>query len=100
VGSNVVDFNKDSSTIANTGQTMIAINPDFFMGHDYFLSEVGRVIDELHASKTLPGVDRIRVPGEGAKATEEKRSREGIPLAPELRIALNECAQSLGVPTI
>jgi LDH2 family malate/lactate/ureidoglycolate dehydrogenase len=52
------------------------------------------------AVKTLPGVDRIRVPGEGAKATEEKRSREGIPLAPELRIALNECAQSLGVPTI
>ncbi len=100
MGSNVVDFNKDSSTIANTGQTMIAINPDFFMGQDYFLSEVGRVIDELHASKTLPGVDRIRVPGEGAKATEEKRSQEGIPLAPELRAALNECAQSLGVATI
>jgi len=54
----------------------------------------------LHASKTLPGVDRIRVPGEGAKATEEKRSQEGIPLAPELRAALNECALSLGVSTI
>lgn len=100
MGSNVVDFNKDSSTVTNTGQTMIAINPDYFVGHEYFLNEVNRVVDELHASTTLPGVDRIRVPGEGAMATEKKRSQEGIPLAPELRAALNECAQSLGVPTI
>jgi L-2-hydroxycarboxylate dehydrogenase (NAD+) len=100
MGSKVVDFNKDSSSITNTGQTMIAINPDYLMGREYFLNEVSRVVDELHASATLPGVDRIRVPGEGAMATESKRTQEGIPLTPELRNALNECAQSLGVSLI
>ena len=56
-----------------------------------------RMVKELKASRTLPGVTEIRVPGESSARSKSKRLTQGIPIPPGLLKALNECAQLAGV---
>lgn len=97
VGSKLVDFNEDPRTVANTGQTVIAVNPDFLGGKEMLIEETERVVAELKASRTLPGVKEVRVPGEGAAKAREQRSVEGIPITNELLTKLNHVAKLAGV---
>ena len=48
-------------------------------------------------SKRLPGVDRIRLPGEGSRAARADRSKNGIPLPAPLAAALNQLAGELKI---
>jgi LDH2 family malate/lactate/ureidoglycolate dehydrogenase len=48
----------------------------------------------------LPGIQEIRVPGEGAAKVMAQRLQEGIPMTPELLEALNICAQECKIAPI
>ena len=100
MGSQVVDFNADDTTLTNTGHTIAALDPAAFCDAEAFRDEVDRIVDELQAAARLPGVDRIRVPGEGRHATRCARLAGGIPLTAELRGTLDKLAAELGVPAL
>lgn len=97
MGRDVVDFNKDDRSTTNTGQAIAAIDISAFGDKDTFLAAVDHLVAELHESKTLPGVDRVRVPGEGSAASVEKRSKDGIPFSDELLSVLNGVATECGI---
>jgi L-2-hydroxycarboxylate dehydrogenase (NAD+) len=100
MGRNVVDFNKDDTSLTNTGQAIAAIDISAFGDKDSFLSSVDHLVTELQQSATIPGVDRVRVPGEGSAATVEKRSKEGIPFSDELLAVLNGVAHECSIQAL
>jgi LDH2 family malate/lactate/ureidoglycolate dehydrogenase len=97
VGSNLVDFNADSKAVTNTGQTIVAINPDFLGGAEHLRQDANRLVTEIKASRKLPGVEEIRVPGDGIAKSKAKRSVSGIPISDQLFAALNATAKQAGV---
>lgn len=97
VGQDTIDFNADQATPTNTGQLVVAISIAAFGDVTEFKRAVDRVIRDLHGSPTLPGVDRVRVPGERSHATRLERERDGVPLHPALLARLDALAASLGV---
>jgi len=48
----------------------------------------------------LPGVDRIRLPGEGSQAARADRAKNGIPLPAQLVASLNQLAAELKIPPL
>jgi LDH2 family malate/lactate/ureidoglycolate dehydrogenase len=51
----------------------------------------------MKGSARLPGVERIRVPGEGSHRRRQDRQAHGIPLNPALRAALDKLAAELAI---
>lgn len=100
VGKETIDFNACHDGVTNTGQALIAVDPDAFGERALFLERVYTVVRDIQESNTLPDVDRIRIPGEGAHASIELRKRNGLPISSELLKALNACAVECGVPVL
>jgi L-2-hydroxycarboxylate dehydrogenase (NAD+) len=61
---------------------------------------VDRHIRELGASKRLPGVDEIRIPGQGRQERRADRQENGVPLSTALIKQLDEVAGSLGIAVL
>jgi len=97
MGRDVVDFNADDTTPTNTGHVIVAINVEAFQPVAEFKKSVDALVRDLRKSERLPGVDRIRLPGEGSHAAREDRSRNGIPLPAPLAAALNHLAAELKI---
>jgi L-2-hydroxycarboxylate dehydrogenase (NAD+) len=97
MGRDVVDFNADDTTPTNTGHAIVAINVEAFQPLGEFKRNVDALIRDLHASERLPGVERIRLPGEGSHAARADRMKSGIPLPAALVAALNQVARDLGI---
>jgi LDH2 family malate/lactate/ureidoglycolate dehydrogenase len=55
------------------------------------------VIRDLRSSNRMPGVERVRLPGEGSHATFLDRSRAGVPLNDALLGELARLAADLGI---
>lgn len=100
VGKGTIDFNAHHDLITNTGQTIIAVDPSAFGDKDAFIGRVIALVNDLKSSSTLPGVNEIRVPGDGAAKVMAERMRLGIPVAPELLEALNACAKECGMASL
>jgi LDH2 family malate/lactate/ureidoglycolate dehydrogenase len=100
VGKETIDFNACHDGVTNTGQALIAVDPDAFGERTLFIERVATVVRDIQDSNTLPGVDRIRIPGEGADRSISTRQRDGIPVSSELLKALNACAVECGVPVL
>lgn len=100
MGKAVVDFNADDTTPTNTGHAIVAIDVAAFQPVAEFKRAVDTLVRDLRQSRTLPGVDRIRVPGEGSHAARENRAANGIPLSPPLAAALAALAAELGIPPL
>jgi LDH2 family malate/lactate/ureidoglycolate dehydrogenase len=64
---------------------------------DVFKAEVDRHIRDLAGSQRLPGVDEIRVPGQGRVARRREREQMGVPLSATLVTQVDEVARSLGI---
>ena len=97
MGKDVVDFNADDTTSTNTGHVIVAINVEAFQPVAEFKRSVDTLIRDLRASKRLPGVDRIRLPGEGSRAARADREKNGIPLPVPLAAALDQLAGELKI---
>ena len=96
-GRNVIDFNKDDKTPTNTGQVIMALDVARFSPVEAFKRKVDQIIREMKNSRRMPGVERIRVPGEQSHATWLERSALGIPLNDTLFKDLQRLASNLGI---
>ena len=97
MGRDVIDFNKDQETLTNTGQFIIALDIKVFADVETFKRNVDIVIHTMRESPTLPGVERIRVPGEQSDEISKQRSRDGIPMPETLLAQLDELADELKI---
>ena len=97
MGRDVVDFNADDVTATNTGHCIVAIDISAFQSVESFAQKVDVVVRDLRASEKLPGVESIRIPGDGSHAAREDRSKNGVPMPPALLSALSQLAESLGI---
>ena len=97
MGKDVVDFNNDDTTETNTGHTIVAINIEAFQDLKEFKQGMDTLIRDIRNSKRLPGVDRIRLPGEGTHAARADHEKNGIPLPAALLAALGKLARELGI---
>jgi LDH2 family malate/lactate/ureidoglycolate dehydrogenase len=99
-GRDVVDYTKDSKTPSNTGQVIMAVDIAAFADLHAFKQGVDSMWDVMKSSPTLPGVEDVRLPGERTARVYQERMANGIPLGAELRKALDELADRLGVPRL
>jgi len=97
MGRDVVDFNHDDTTPTNTGHAIVAISLAAFGDVADFKHRVDALIRGVHGSRRLPGVDKIRLPGEGGHAARADRFENGIPLSAPLLASLNQLAADLGI---
>ena len=74
-GRDVKDFTAPPGGELNVGQFVIALDVARFLPLDMFKAEVDRHIRDLASSQRLPGVDEIRVPGQGRVARRQERER-------------------------
>ena len=79
---------------------MFALDVARFVAPDVFAAEVNRHVRDLASSKKLPGVDEIRIPGQGRLARRTDRLKNGVPLSATLLKQLDEVAKSLGIEAI
>jgi len=100
MGKDVVDFNADDTSVTNTGHVIVAINVEAFQPVAEFKQQVDTLIRDIRGSRRLPGVDRIRLPGEGSHAARADRARNGIPLPAPLLASLNDLAGQLKIPPL
>jgi len=97
MGKDVVDFNADETTPTNTGHAIVAINVEAFQPVAEFKNSVDVLVRDLRGSQRLPGVDRIRLPGEGSQAARADRLQHGIPLPAPLVASLQQLAAELKI---
>jgi L-2-hydroxycarboxylate dehydrogenase (NAD+) len=100
LGSQTVDFNADDTSVTNTGHAIVALSLAAFGDAAAFKREVDRVARELRASRRMPGVERIWLPGEQSRAKHAERSAQGVPLPAALGEALARLAREVGVPPL
>jgi L-2-hydroxycarboxylate dehydrogenase (NAD+) len=100
MGSAVVDFNHDDTTPTNTGQAILAIDPDAFGDVGEFKARVDQLVRQLRASERMPGVERIWLPGEQSHARRIANEREGLALPLALRGQLDTLARELAIPPL
>jgi LDH2 family malate/lactate/ureidoglycolate dehydrogenase len=96
-GRDVVNMVSESGKAANTGQAIVALSIDTFCPVDVFKRTVDTVVRDLRASKRLPGVERIYMPGEQSAQKGIDRSAHGIPLPKALKDSLDAVARDLGI---
>jgi len=96
-GRDVIDFNYSQDGVTNTGQFMVAIDIARFAPLATFTAETDRHLADLRASKRLPGVDHIRLPGDRRSACRVERLRNGVPLPAGLLGQLDKLAEELAV---
>ncbi len=97
LGSEVVDFTKNTTSPTNTGQFVAAIDLVAFGDPDVIATGAARVFAELRASEPLPGHDPVRVPGEGRSEVRARHLADGLDLHTALRRELDAIATELGV---
>ena len=98
-GRDCVDFNLEPGKVTNTGQFVLAPDPARFQPLDQFKAEVDRHIRELGNTKALPG-QTVRLPGAQRAQRRVDRSRNGLPLAPELLTQLDKLAAELSIKSV
>lgn len=94
-GRDVVD--QDGSDPTNTGQFVLALDVSRFIDPKAFAAEMDRQLADLRSSPKLPGVDRIRMPGEDRQARRADRSKNGVALPPGLIKQLDTLADGLKI---
>jgi L-2-hydroxycarboxylate dehydrogenase (NAD+) len=100
MGSETIDFNHDDLTITNTGQAIVAIDPDAFGDIAQFKARVDKLVREMRGSQRMPGVDRIWLPGEQSHAKRIANQRDGLALSAALLAQLDTVARDLAIPVL
>lgn len=82
-----------SSSMLASGRQMksqffLAIDPEAFGGSEAMTRLVTSFADATAGLAPAPGHQRVRLPGEGAASHRERHLRDGVPLIPALRRAL------------
>jgi LDH2 family malate/lactate/ureidoglycolate dehydrogenase len=75
-----------------------ALRIDAFPTGGDFTSLMDAMVEKLHATPTVKGVDRVRYPGERGNLTYRERNATGIPLRQRVVDDLRELGRALGLP--
>jgi LDH2 family malate/lactate/ureidoglycolate dehydrogenase len=97
MGRDVIDFNNDDTSETNTGHAIVAINIEAFQDLKAFKAGMDTLIRDIRSSQKLPGVDRIRLPGEGTHTTRADNGKHGMPMPAALLAALDQLAGELKI---
>jgi LDH2 family malate/lactate/ureidoglycolate dehydrogenase len=97
MGKGTIDFNADFETPTNTGQAIVAIDPAAFGELAAFKAAVDTVVRDLRASQRMPGVERIRVPGERSHEIAKRQREEGIVVPSAVMGSLDRLAEQLDI---
>jgi len=97
MGEDLIDFNRDPSSPTNTGQAILALDVAAFGDVAEFKASVDKLVRSLRASRRMPGVDRIRVPGDSSHALRVSQAKQGIEVAPAIMATLDKLAAELGI---
>lgn len=100
VGRDIVDFNYDDQTAANTGQFVLALDVARFIEPAVFADLARRHLDELRNSTKMPGVERIRMPGDDRAMRSADREANGVPVPESLLARLDTLALELGIDRV
>ena len=100
MGTEVIDFNADYKTTTNTGQAIVAIDPDAFGDIADFKRRVDKLVREIRGSELMPGFDRVWLPGEQSHLKKQVNEREGLALPASLREQLDKFAVEIGIPLL
>jgi LDH2 family malate/lactate/ureidoglycolate dehydrogenase len=96
-GREVVDFTAPGSQPTNTGQFVVALDVARFRPPQEFATDMDRQLKELRGSRTLPGFDAVRMPGEARRQRRADREANGVPLPASLLIQLDALANKLAI---
>jgi len=93
------NFGRDAAvTGGKEGQFFMAIDPDVFMPADEYRARMDALIDQVHATETLPDVEEILVPGErGQRRRRELAQRGTVPLGEVTWQTMEKVCGELGV---
>lgn len=97
MGKEVVDFNADDTSVTNTGHCIVVVDPAAFGDPAQFRRNVDVVVRDLRASKRLPGVERVWLPGEQSALKRTQRGQGGLPVPPALLATLAKLAADLNI---
>jgi LDH2 family malate/lactate/ureidoglycolate dehydrogenase len=75
-----------------------ALRIDAFRDVAEFKAEMDAMIQDLHATPPVPGVDRVYVAGEKEFLAEAENRRLGVPLLPGVVQRLLELGEEFGIP--
>ena len=95
-GREVIDHRAVPDRSANTGQAILVVRPDLFMGLGEFKVEMDRQLRSFRDSGSMTG-EPVRLPGERAMETETQRRREGVPVPDPLLAKLRALAERLAL---
>ena len=88
------------STPVNNGHFMIVVDPARFGDPADFRRRVDGVERTMRAAETLPGFDKVRVPGDGRAAKIADYEANGVPVHAALLKNLAALAEDLGIPPL
>lgn len=74
-----------------------AMRIDAFREADEFKKHMDQWIDRFRSSETVQGEEKVLIPGDPEREMEEKRSKEGIPVLPQVVEDLNKMGEKFGV---
>ena len=75
------------------------IDPDFFGGREAFLEQTEHLGERCRANRPIDPARPVRLPGDQAAAGIEQAARDGLAYDTPTRLALNDWAARLGVPS-
>ncbi len=84
-------------TAPANGVFCMALSPDFFRPSAEFLADVRRMVNIVHATPPLDGVEQVMVPGDPEAKAEAQQLREGIDLDPVTWQTIVDAGRSVGV---
>ncbi|HRW06477.1 MAG TPA: Ldh family oxidoreductase [Caldilineaceae bacterium] len=84
-------------TRGGSGWLALAIKIESFIDIDEYKQEIQKLIDWVKSSPTMPGVDKIYLPGEIEEDTRRQREAEGIYIEDKTWQALCQSAADVGV---
>jgi len=96
-GKNVVDFTAEPGTATNTGQFFMALDVSRFRQMEAFADDANSALDDIRASKPIPGQGPVRLPGDERARRETERSQSGITVPGPLVTQLDALADRLGI---
>ena len=87
----------EKPTRGGSGYLALAIRIDRFIDLDEFKKEIQILIDWVRSSPTLPGVEKVYLPGEIEDQTRRQRERDGIFVEDSTWEDIMEVSAELGV---
>jgi ureidoglycolate dehydrogenase (NAD+) len=87
----------DADKPTGHGAAFIAIDPAVFGPREAFLERVDKLIDEIHATPPIDGVERIIVPGDPEFENQRRAQSEAVVLPAEVANNVKRAAEMVGL---